>query len=105
MLYKSSIPVRSTSVPQCSLPFSSAGNSCFGAPLRLSKRLVERAGGTRFIKGLKGEDFQNWRRACEGLRDSREGVESGEARLTEDVLQFEDGVRAADVAVAAHKVA
>lgn len=92
------------SVPLSSL-LPSADTSPFPTPLLLAERLVERAGGTRFVKGLKGVDFQNWRGVCEGLRASREDIESVEARLDEDVRQFEQGVRTADVTTAAHKVA
>lgn len=91
-------------VPLSSLPLPFADTLPFPTPLLLTERLVERAGGTRFVKGLKGEDFHNWRGVCEGLRASREDIESVEARLDEDVRQFEQGVRTADVTTAAHKV-
>lgn len=105
MIKRKSIPVRSMPVPLSSLPLPSANISRFPTSLLLTKRLVERAGGTRFVKGLKGEDFQIWRGVCEGLRASREDIESAEARLDEDVRQFEQGVRTADVTTATQKVA
>ncbi|CAM9094247.1 unnamed protein product [Laminaria digitata] len=67
-------------------------------------RLIDEAGGRRFIKGLKGRRMETWRSVSEGLMSCREDVESGEARLVADVRTFEQRVLTVNEEAAAKKV-
>lgn len=70
----------------------------------LGPRLTDEAGGRRFIKGLTGRSKEIWRGVSEGLMMCREDIESGEARLAEEVGSFEQWVYAANGDAAAKKV-
>lgn len=67
-------------------------------------RLVEKAGGRRFIKGVTGDEMECWRRVCEGLEACREDIASGEERLTQDVYRYERLLAVANEKLAAEEV-
>ncbi|CAM9445830.1 unnamed protein product, partial [Ectocarpus sp. 13 AM-2016] len=67
-------------------------------------RLVEDAGGRRFVKGFTGKDMEIWRSAVEGLAACGADIESGEARLKEDVGRFEQEISRVNAEIAAQKV-
>ncbi|CAM9445389.1 unnamed protein product, partial [Ectocarpus sp. 8 AP-2014] len=67
-------------------------------------RLVEDAGGRRFVKGFTGKDMEIWRSAFEGLAACGADIESGEARLEEDVGRFEQEISRVNADIAAQKV-
>lgn len=67
-------------------------------------RLIKDAGGRRFLKGLTGKDIEIWRRVSEGLAACGADVESGEARIAEDVGRFELELSRANEEIAAEKV-
>ncbi|CBJ33086.1 expressed unknown protein [Ectocarpus siliculosus] len=67
-------------------------------------RLVEDAGGRRFVKGFTGKDMEIWRSAVEGLAACGADIESGEARLEEDVGRFEQEISRVNAEIAAQKV-
>lgn len=67
-------------------------------------RLVDDAGGRRFLKGLTGKDVEIWRSASESLAACGADVESGEARLAEDVGRFELELSKRNEEIAAEKV-
>lgn len=91
-----------------SQPLSENTSRTQGIQLRrcpiLGPRLTDEAGGRRFIKGLTGRGKETWRGVSEGLMMCREDVESGEARLAEDVGSFEQLIYAANEDAAAKKV-
>ena len=65
---------------------------------------MEAAGGRRFVKGLSGKDLEAWRNTAESLAACGADVESGEARLAEDVDQFEGELSRVNAEIAAEKV-
>lgn len=65
---------------------------------------MEAAGGRRFVKGLSGKDLEAWRNTAESLAACGADVESGEARLAEDVDQFERELSRVNAEIAAEKV-
>lgn len=67
-------------------------------------RLVEDAGGRRFVKGFTGKDIEIWRSAVEGLAACGADIESGEARLAEDVGRLEREISRVNAEIAAQKV-
>lgn len=67
-------------------------------------RLVQAAGGRRFVKGLSGKDLEVWRSAVECLAACGADIESGQARLSEDLHRFERELSRANAEVAAEKV-
>lgn len=67
-------------------------------------RLVEEAGGRRFIKGVTGDNMECWRRVCEGLEACREDIASGEDRLAKDVCRYERLLAVTNEKLAAEKV-
>ncbi|CAM9153732.1 unnamed protein product, partial [Hapterophycus canaliculatus] len=67
-------------------------------------RLMEDAGGRRFVKGLTGKDMGVWKSAAEGLEACRADIESREARLAENVGQFELELSRRNAEIAAEKV-
>ena len=84
-------------------------NSCSiqGMQLRrcpvIGSRLIDEAGGRRFIKGLTGRCKETWRCVSEGLMSCCEDVESAEDRLVEDVGSFEQRISATNEDVAAKR--
>lgn len=67
-------------------------------------RLIEAAGGLRFVKGMAGDDLETWRRLSEGLRACHEDMKSSEARLAEDVCSVERRNATTNDEIAAEKV-
>ncbi|CAM9314712.1 unnamed protein product, partial [Ectocarpus fasciculatus] len=67
-------------------------------------RLVEDAGGRRFVKAFTGRDIETWRSAVEGLAACGADIESGEARLAKDVDRFEQEISRVNAEIAAQKV-
>ncbi|CAB1096739.1 unnamed protein product [Ectocarpus sp. CCAP 1310/34] len=67
-------------------------------------RLVEDAGGRRFVKGFTGKDMEIWRSTVEGLTACGADIESGEARLEEDVGRFEQEISRVNAEIAAQQV-
>lgn len=69
-----------------------------------TRRLLEDVGGSRYVKGVVGKDLEVWRSAAEGLEACLADIESGEARLAEDVDRFERELARVNVETAAEKV-
>ncbi|CAM9831136.1 unnamed protein product [Scytosiphon promiscuus] len=67
-------------------------------------RLVEDAGGHRYVKGLTGKDMHVWRSATEGLDACRADIDSRQAGLAKDVRQFELELSRKNAEIAAEKV-
>lgn len=67
-------------------------------------RLVEAAGGRRYVKGLSGKNLEAWRNVVETLAACGADIESAEARLAEDVDRFERELSRANAEIAAEKV-
>lgn len=69
-----------------------------------ARRLLEDVGGSRYVKGIVGKELEIWRSAAEGLEAYRADIESGEARLAEDVDRFERELARVNAEIAAEKV-
>lgn len=65
---------------------------------------MEAAGGLRFLKGLSGKDIEIWNSVSESLAACGADVESGEARLAEDVGRFELELSRLNEEITAEKV-